>query len=116
MDHSIVFVAVSLLAAIFYKFSRLEIGNNKPSASIPLSGADGIVARLKFFSDAKIWLWEGVHKYPGKMFRFWTPNGYLHVAAYEHLPELSKLGDDQLRSAAGDKVSSTTLSKSAEGL
>jgi hypothetical protein len=107
MDHSVVFVALSVLATLCFRFSRLQKGSS--SSTVPLSGEDGIFARFKFFSDAKLWLWNGIQQYPGKMFRFWTPNGYLHVAAHDQLPELNKLGDDQLRVAFGDKVNPTTL-------
>ena len=107
IDNSIVFIAISVLGALCYSYSRVQKWNPASTAplSTPLSGRDGVFAKFKYFSEAKSWLWDGVQKYPGRLFRLRTPDGYLHVAAHEQLPELNRLGEDQLRVAFTDKVS-----------
>jgi hypothetical protein len=99
----------TLYIFIFLCFIYSNIWKPKSSATVPLAGKDGFLAKIKFVSKAKIWLRDGTLKYKGKMFRLWTPDGYLHIACPEQFQELNQLGEDQLRVAFTDVVNCKPL-------
>lgn len=91
------------LFILYWLVGQLQKWRYPPT--VPLAGRDGWRAKIGFVRDARFWLWDGVDRFKGKMFRLWTPDGYLHIATSEQLAELNRLGDDHLRVAFTDVVS-----------
>ncbi|CAF9908001.1 MAG: hypothetical protein ALECFALPRED_004196 [Alectoria fallacina] len=87
--------AFAVISALYFVCASLI--RRKKVSSVPLAGYDGMSAKLSFLRNTKLWLEKGQKDYAGRIFRLWTPDGYLHIASTTHLKELNGLGDDHLR-------------------
>ncbi len=113
--------AFAVISALYLVCASLFRRKRVPS--IPLAGCDGISAKVSFLHNTRSWLEKGQKdvrnprqlwyfstraqsemQYAGRVFRLWTPDGYLHIASSAHLKELNSLGDDHLRVAFTDNV------------